>query len=341
MTLELTSEDYEELAAGPKSIRLRFGGLDASDVLPHTGRPFREQRSFQFTRPSHTRRVLPAFALNDLQLQAVLLHAAVQYAFRYKPAPPNFVATLDSVVQCARERTTSDREIAKRRAESGQRQQTLWHHIICIEDAGGYVAFNAAIAYRLWRCEWPTSLIAENLGVDPIYVRNVAQMLAHYAEALGFETYPRQNGRLPQSELDEIESLFCQGAGITEITRRTGRSETAVYKHLKRVGLYVRRGPINKGRVKNYKNDVAAPEILALWKQGLRVREIHDQLHHSCTRIKRVLKAHGVYAYRRPPRSEHPRQEPTTAGQRFYWNHRDKILAALARGDRFTVRPHK
>lgn len=321
MTLELTQEDFDELARPWQS--LKYGGLT-----------FEERHGASRTAaPSKDKRWIPAFATNDAQLQAVLLHAAVQYVFRDKPIPPDFIPDLATVVQLAKERHAQDRAWVEN--HSKLLQQRIYQHIICVEQAGGYVAFNAAIAFRCWRLMWPSRLVAEDLGVTVLFVRQVTEMLADYAESLGFETY-EQHGTKGTIKVDQdlIAGLWLEGNDVKTIRRRLGHNRETIYKVLKLLGVFSSR----------YKPE-DADSVADLWMKNLTVKQIAECLHRSQEWTIRVLRERGLYEAHRQPQGKRfrprpavysSRKEPTTSAQRasykWYEANREDLLAAQALG---------
>jgi hypothetical protein len=298
-------------------------GIVASEELMQMGR---------IAAPSKRSRWIPAFANNTSQLQAVLLHAAVKYIFRDKEPPQGFVADLSTVVELAKEKHAA----LKARAENSSKliQQRMYQHLLCVEDAGGYVAFISAIAYRCWRLRWTGPVVAEELGVTPLLVQTMMEMMADYAERLGFETYLQHphKGKIFVNE-DRIAAMWVQTRSVTKIRALLGHDVCTIRAALKRLNLH---------NPAPYKLD--ADGIVELWKQGRGVGQIVKQVHHCEATVIRVLKAQGLYVKNRKPGGWHKqrsatyrqRSAPSNAAQRaarnWYSKNRTEILDAQKLG---------
>jgi hypothetical protein len=308
--------------AGRKAFN-KSQGIVASEELMQMGR---------IAAPSKSSRWIPAFASNTPQLQAVLLHAAVRYIFRDKEPPQGFIADLETVVALAKEKHATLRA----RAENSSKliQQRMYQHLLCVEDAGGYVAFISAIAYRCWRLRWPGPVVAQGLGVNALLVQTMMEMLADYAEHLGFDTYPQHSrkGKIFVNE-DRIGALWAQTHSVAKIHELLGHDTGTIRAVLRRLGFH---------NPAPYKLDVDG--IVSLWKQGRGVGQIVKQVHHSEATVIRVLKAHRLYVKNRKPGGWHKprpaayrqRSAPVTAAQRaarnWYAKNRTEILDAQKLG---------
>ena len=274
MTLSLTKEDFDELAGGHPST-FDYDVFKCSHL---------EHSRFNRTR------WMPAFALNDLQLQAVLMQAAIKYSFRNKLVPQDLTPSIDSVIQLAKQRHEADLAHVENSAKLIQNR--IYRHLLCVEEAGGYVACISAVAFRCWRLKWPAVFVARDLGLSKRFVYEVKQMLVAYAEELGFPTYLRApaKGRVPASkgtfkvDRDAILAHRKAGLGIMEISRRVGCSSEAVSRALKISGMYYSR-----------QHDAATIEkIAALRKHNLKSAEIAAQLNLTVVVVRNILKRLGI-----------------------------------------------
>lgn len=233
-------------------------------------------------RPKKSKQYIPAFAANDRQLQAVILHASVKYCFRNKPIPPDFVPDLETIVRLAKERHADDRA----KVDNSQKllEQRIYRNIVAVEQCGGYVSMIAAVAFRAWRLLWPNSVIADELGMTHEAVEGVGQMLIAYAEELGFETYqhPAHRGRV-KVDVDTIAAMFVQGHNVQSIRRILGHDEETIRRALKKAGLF--------------KPPIRADEetVITMWNDGKRLTQIRDATGHTVATITRLLKRRGLY----------------------------------------------
>jgi len=187
MTLELDDETLEQLGYHQKTVSL--------DERLHGEMHLIAARSKK-------RRYIPAFALNDLQLQTVLLHAAVKFVYRDKPLPP--VPDIP--------------------------------YILANDD--GRTAKLAAIAYRAWRLNWTAPTIAREQGISKGMVWDAMQVLAGYAHELGLPTYDASPSKgVVRIDQDVIAAMWVQGRTIAEIVAATGHCRYRVGLVLKRLGL--------------------------------------------------------------------------------------------------------
>jgi hypothetical protein len=151
---------------------------------------------------SKKRRYIPAFALDDRQLQAVLIHAAIKFVYRDKPLPP----VLDIP------------------------------YILTNDD--GRTAKLAAIAYRAWRLEWTAPTIAREQGISKSMVWDAMQVLAAYAKELGLPTYDASPTKgIVRIDQDVIAAMWMQGRSIAEIVAASGHCRYRIGLVLKRLGL--------------------------------------------------------------------------------------------------------
>ena len=106
------------------------------------------------TRVGRSKRYVPPFATNELQLRAVIQAVTLSYVFRNAKIPSGFGATLDNLQQAA---------------------------------ADDWMATIAAIAYRAWLLRWHGKDIANSLAMTKPAVEGILYKLRRQAEVLGFE----------------------------------------------------------------------------------------------------------------------------------------------------------
>jgi hypothetical protein len=227
MTLAFSQADFDELAQ-PKQ------GIAFSGLRPNEFRSMGRERA-----RTKSRQFRPAFADNTAQLQAVLLHAAVQYVFRGKGIPPDFVADLNTIIQLARERTAAEKELV----DQNQRllQQRIYQHILAKENIG-YVSLIGVVAFKCWRMEWPAALVGAELGVRPWLVRRIAGQLCDYAEALGFPTYAPHHAKGRHFvDADAIAALYVQSNSARLVCEMFQHDHHTVLRILQERGLKKKR----------------------------------------------------------------------------------------------------
>jgi hypothetical protein len=231
--------------------------------------------------PSKSKQFRPAFADNTSQLQAVLLHASLKYCFRNKPMPPDFAAGLDTVVQMAKQQL----ELERSRVDSSQAllQQRIYHHLIVVEEVGGYVAMISAIAWRAWRLEWPASLIGSELGVTKRYVHGIVNSLIRSAQQLGFETYaPHVKKGVIKVDADAVAATWAACKSVRQTSERLGLDIQTVYKVLNQLGLRPKRKP----------TDHAA--IAAVWAEKKTIRAVVAALGYAAETIVHSLRLQNL-----------------------------------------------
>ncbi|MGB8789312.1 MAG: hypothetical protein WCC98_16740 [Candidatus Acidiferrales bacterium] len=271
MALELDDDTRAQLGFGQKTVTLN----ERFDIL------------HPVAAPSKNRRFVPAFAANTAQLQAVLLHAAVKYVYRAKPIPPGFVPDIDEIIRLAKERHAENRAWVE--SHPKLLQQRIYEHIICVEQAGSYVAMISAVAYRMWLLEWTAPTIAKDLGCKKELVWQITEMLAFYANELGFPTYERHSSKDTVKVNEQvILSLWQQGFSIREIVRHTRHCRYRIGRVLKSHDLHQHKR-MNQAKVN---------AIVRMWRGGSAVNEIRRKLHCSYQIVVKILTVQNLYVAR-------------------------------------------
>lgn len=125
---------------------------------------------------------IPPFALNDKQLQQVLLHRAWTYAHGGAPFPQ--IVNVQEINSAATARALKGYVIHKDAPIQVQMMQT---HQTAVRKAGGYMQLHAAIAFRSWRLGMDSVAVAETIGSTPFAVRQSLWRMRDVAKCLGFE----------------------------------------------------------------------------------------------------------------------------------------------------------
>jgi hypothetical protein len=124
----------------------------------------------------------PPFALNDSQLQQVLLLRAWRYTHnRGIPA----AADRDKINRRATALALRGNVVS---ADVPQIQREIVEkHRAAVRRAGGFLQLHAAIAFRSWRLGMDSVEVAESLGMTPWSVRQSLWRLRAVAKLLGFD----------------------------------------------------------------------------------------------------------------------------------------------------------
>jgi hypothetical protein len=125
---------------------------------------------------------VPPFALNDKQLQKVLLLRAWRYT--HKRGRPQ-EADRDKINADATAKALKGNSVAAD-APAIQREMVK-AHIAAVRKAGGYMQLHAAISFRSWRLGLNSPEVAESLGMTPYAVRVALWRLRDAAKELGFD----------------------------------------------------------------------------------------------------------------------------------------------------------
>lgn len=121
--------------------------------------------------------------------------------------------------------------------KTGIHWQHLAKHLATVNDVGGYLALNTAIAYRAWVLKWHTKEIAAELNMEPLAVRELLQKMLSSAEELGFETFPRRF----RVDTAQVIRLWDEGLLVGQIAAQLGCDKQAVRTALKHYGKHTRR----------------------------------------------------------------------------------------------------
>jgi len=171
------------------------------------------------TRPGRSLRYVPPFALDDLQLRAVITQVSLSYIFRNKKVPAGFGTDLNSLEKAA---------------------------------ADDWMATIACVAYRSWRLRWHVSDVANSLAMKDTAVMTLLYKLRRQAELMGFPVdKPVHPGRRHGTD-EEILAAWNEGKAIGAIREMTGASKARIRLLLKKKGVWYRRGtprPKQKGVV--------------------------------------------------------------------------------------------
>jgi hypothetical protein len=127
---------------------------------------------------------VPPFALNNEQLQKVLLTRAWRYIHHVVSLPKD--VEWQEVARVATEKALQPHKI---KSESPRIQkEMLAAHVSAVIRAGGLLQLWAAIAFRAWRLGQDSIAVGESLGVSPGAVRINLFRLRDIARSLGYDT---------------------------------------------------------------------------------------------------------------------------------------------------------
>jgi hypothetical protein len=275
VTLEFTADDYAAEC-----------GMQSHAVT------YEESHNAMHTLHRKCTRRVPAFALNNNQIRAVLLHASVRYAFRRKKIPPHFEPDLATVVELAKRGTRK----AKEETRARNLEQKIFHHIACVELAGGRAAFLTAISWRAWRLNYKQADIAEELGVTTAFVGGLLRQMIRYAAELGFETRPPHPNKGRQKKVDHarVQALWSQGLNCRQIAEATGHQPATVRHILNGAGINTKFHQVS---------DAKKEAILKMWQGGATASSIVRELKTDIKTVRKVIGADYVpriSAKRRP-----------------------------------------
>jgi hypothetical protein len=126
---------------------------------------------------------VPPFALNDKQLQKVLLMRAWRYIHNGSPMPHNVKRE-----EVNREATAKALRGYGIRDDAPPIQHVIQDkHKTAVRKAGGLLAMHAAIAFRAWRLGMDSVAVAETLGMTPQAVRQALWRMRDTARRLGLD----------------------------------------------------------------------------------------------------------------------------------------------------------
>jgi hypothetical protein len=127
---------------------------------------------------------VPPFALNDKQLQKVLLLRAWRYAHGGSAAFPEQVDR-DSLNKAATKKALEGYTISNAAPPTQHRAAAM--HRAVVKKAGGYLQLQGAIAFRSWRLGMDSVAVAASLGTTPQAVRQSLWRLRDLAKHFGFD----------------------------------------------------------------------------------------------------------------------------------------------------------
>jgi hypothetical protein len=261
MPLAFTQADFDELSQPNHKLRHQT--------------TYQESLGMRYYTPSKSKQFRPEFADNTAQLQAVLLHAALKYVYQRKGIPPGIAPDLAAVIALAKQRSAADKELV----DGNQRllQQRIYQHILAKENIG-YVSLIGAVAFKCWRLQWPAQLVAQELGISRSFVHKITSNLCHYAEELGFATYPPAPWKGKQLvDWNAIADLWLRAKSVRLIVEMLEIAEPTVYDVLDRLGL----------RPKRRTNLQAIQEA---WLQTKNIAEVGRRTGYPTTTVVRALK---------------------------------------------------
>ena len=165
----------------------QFAGRGAFPASAATHIAFSDYKNTMHTvrRSANPAAWIPPFALNDKQLQQVLLLRARRYIHCHgKPAAED----LEKINRAATSKALrGNRCIVNLRAPAIQREM-VEKHAAAVRRAGGYLQLHASIAFRAWRLGMNSVEVAETLGMTPQAVRQALWRMRDTARGLGFDT---------------------------------------------------------------------------------------------------------------------------------------------------------
>jgi hypothetical protein len=170
---------------------------------------------------------VPPFALNDKQLQKVLLLRAWKYMHGCGAFPEK--VDRDSLNKAATKKALEGYAI-------GNDAPPIYHraaakHRAAVKKAGGYLELQAAMAFRSWRLAMDSVAVAASLGTTPQAVRQTLWRLRDLAKYLGFDvgraghTAGKHRNR-PENRMSvattKLVELFERGMSIWAIVAEVG-----------------------------------------------------------------------------------------------------------------------
>jgi hypothetical protein len=126
---------------------------------------------------------VPPFALNDKQLQKVLLFRAWRYAHGGAAFPEQ--VDRDSLNRRATRKALEGYAISNDAPPIHHRSAAMFR--ATVKKAGGYLELHAAIAFRSWRLGMDSVAVAKSLGTTPQAVRQTLWRLRDLAGYFGFD----------------------------------------------------------------------------------------------------------------------------------------------------------
>ncbi len=159
-------------------------------VTRETGIAFSDYDRMHTSYRSTLRKVpAPLFAANDKQLADVIAHRCWRYAHGGCRQMPEV-----DKKQLKRMTTLQLKQIKDQRRGGEGSDQDYRHqvHVLNVQRIG-YVQMQAAVAYRSWRLNQPSTEVAASLGLTAYNVRIMLWRLVEVAEKLGYETVRRKH----------------------------------------------------------------------------------------------------------------------------------------------------
>jgi hypothetical protein len=199
---------------------------------------------------------VPPFALNDKQLQKVLLLRAWRYTHQGKSVgkPPEHIDPVET------NRAATAKAILGHKIGKDARpiqHEMLRRHKAAIKHAGGYMQLHAAIAFRAWRLGMDSVAVAETVSMTPQAVRQSLWRMRDTARDLGFEIgragytagTKRPKKQVPASEPFSAEravTLYTKlGMQVCKIALRfgfpPGHGQNRVRRALIQAGVYTQK----------------------------------------------------------------------------------------------------
>ncbi len=166
---------------------------------------------------------VPPFALNDKQLQAVLLRRAWAYV-RHGPNvfPDN--ASREEINRAATAKALKGYAIRENAAPIQHEMRDK--HIAAVRRAGGYMELLAAIAFRAWRLGQDSVAVGDSLGMTPWTVRVHLWRLRDVAKKLGFDVgragYTAGMTRSSRINMEQAVEMYNNGLSIRQIALQVG-----------------------------------------------------------------------------------------------------------------------
>jgi hypothetical protein len=212
--------------------------------------------AFEDYRSMHTQRRkvrsawVPPFALNDKQLQKVLLLRAWRYTHQGKFASktPEHIDPVETN-RAATAKAIRGHQI--RKDAPPIQHEMLRRHKAAIKHAGGYMQLHAAIAFRAWRLGMDSVAVAETVAMTPQAVRQSLWRMRDTAKDLGFEvgraghtagkTFSRRMKRMSFNTGQAVK-LFQSGMRVIDIAVSfgypRGQGNNRVRRCLQSAGVY-------------------------------------------------------------------------------------------------------
>jgi len=159
-------------------------------VTRDSGLAFSDYGRMHTVSRSAARRVpAPPFAANDEQLANVIAHRCWQYCHNVAEMPRQFDKKELKRMTTLHLKKFKD----QRRGGEGSEQDCRHQAHVLNAQRIGYVQMQAAVAYRSWRLNQPSTEVAASLGITPWNVRIILWRLSTVARKLGYETVRRKH----------------------------------------------------------------------------------------------------------------------------------------------------